>query len=348
MSDKIDIKSLNIQELEQHLLEINEQKFRAKQIFLWLHQKNLKSFREMSNISLQLIEKLENKFYINSLKIEKKLVSNIDNTVKYLYMLEDNNFVETVLMEYKHGMSICISTQVGCKMGCSFCASTKGGFVRNLEPSEMLEQIYISQKDSGKRISNVVLMGIGEPLDNFDNVTKFLELISSENGLNIGLRHISISTCGLVDKIEKLSQLKLGITLSVSLHAPTDEIRNETMPINKVWNIDTLINACRNYANTTKRRISFEYALIKGYNDSEQDAKLLAKKLKGILCHINLIPVNKVKENDFLPSDKKYVYNFQKILVDNGINTTVRRTLGSDIEAACGQLRRKRQEEAKK
>jgi 23S rRNA (adenine2503-C2)-methyltransferase len=344
MMGKIDIKSLNLRELEYEFTQMGEKKFRAKQVYDWLHIKNVSSFDKMSNVSVQLINQLDNRFYITSLKVIKKLVSCIDNTVKYLYELNDKNFVETVLMQYKHGMSICISTQVGCKMGCKFCASTKAGFIRNLTPSEMLEQIYHSSQESGKKISSIVLMGIGEPLDNLDNVIRFLELISNENGYNMSLRHVSLSTCGLVDKIDELAKLKLGLTLSISLHAPNDEIRNKTMPVNKVWNVDKLIESCKRYTNATKRRISFEYALIKGKNDSEKEARELAKKLKGMLCHVNLIPVNKVSETNFSPSDKSAAYKFQKILMDQGITTTIRRTLGSDINAACGQLRTEHQE----
>ena len=290
----------------------------------------------MTNLSAQLREKLENFFWINSLKIKKRLVSDIDNTVKYLYGLYDGENVESVVMEYKHGNSICISTQVGCKMGCKFCASTKAGFVRNLEPSEMLLQIYESERDSGKKINHVVLMGIGEPLDNYDNVIRFLQLISSKDDMS--LRHVSLSTCGLVDRIYDLAKLKLGVTLSISLHAPTDELRSEIMPINNKYNISELMKACRHYFNETGRRISYEFSLIDGINDNKETADALIKLLKGQNCHVNLIPVNEIKEGVFKRSNS--VEKFRQMLCDGGLNATVRRTLGADISAACGQLRR--------
>lgn len=337
--EKTDILSLTYEELEQKLLQIGEKKFRAVQVFQWLHDKKSDSFDKMTNISAQTRGLLEDKFYINSLKIQKRLVSSIDNTVKYLYVLPDGNKVETVLMEYHHGNSICLSTQVGCKMGCKFCASTKAGFVRNLEPSEILLQMYESERDSGRQIDSVVLMGIGEPLDNFDNVVKFLNIISHKNGRNMSLRHISLSTCGLVDKIYKLAEMKLGLTLSISLHAPTDEKRNLIMPVNKKYPIKELIKACDDYFKATGRRISFEFALIKGVNDDIGTARELISLLKPLgVCHINLIPINEIREGDYKKSD--FVESFKKILCDNGLNATVRRTLGTDIEAACGQLRR--------
>lgn len=340
--EKIDIKSLDLSELTEQILALGEPKFRAKQIFEWLHQKQVLSFSEMTNISAKFQQLLDSRFYINSLKIAKKLVSQIDNTVKYLYELRDGEFVECVLMDYHHGTSICISSQVGCKMGCTFCASTIAGFVRNLSPSEMLDQIYTSSRDSGRKISSVVMMGIGEPLDNYDNILRFLKLVSDENGLNLSLRHLSLSTCGLVERIYQLADLKLGLTLSISLHAPNDEIRSKTMPINRKYSIDELLTACRYYTDVTRRRISFEYALIRGVNDSEKDARELSTKLRGMLCHVNLIPVNRVEETDYHASTQSNVLRFQRLLLSLGINTTVRRTLGADINAACGQLRRNR------
>jgi len=340
--EKVDIKSLTLSELTDRLIEMGEPKFRAKQIYEWLHKKHVMSFSEMTNISSKFQQKLADVFYINSLKISKKLVSKIDNTVKYLYELLDGEFVECVLMDYHHGTSICISSQVGCKMGCTFCASTIAGYVRNLTPSEMLDQIYCSARDSGRKISSVVMMGIGEPLDNFENVLRFLELVSDENGINLSLRHLSLSTCGLVERIYDLAEHRLGLTLSVSLHAPNDEIRSRTMPVNRRYPVDTLLKACRYYAEQTHRRISFEYALIHGVNDSEKDAKELASRLKGLLCHVNLIPVNRVVETGYRSSDQSSVIRFQNTLLKLGINTTVRRTLGADINAACGQLRRNR------
>ncbi len=337
--EKTDILSLSYEELERKLLQIGEKKFRALQVFQWLHDKKVPSFDKMTNISAQTRALLEEEFYINSLKIQKRLVSSIDNTVKYLYVLPDGNKAETVLMEYHHGNSICLSTQVGCKMGCKFCASTKAGFVRNLEPSEILLQIYESERDSGRSVDSVVLMGIGEPLDNFDNVVKFLHIISHKSGRNMSLRHISLSTCGLADKIRKLAEMKLGLTLSVSLHAPTDEKRSSIMPVNKKYPIKELISACDNYFKTTGRRISFEFALIKGVNDDTETARELIALLKPLgVCHINLIPINEIREGDYKKSE--FVESFKKILCGSGLNATVRRTLGADIEAACGQLRR--------
>lgn len=337
--EKTDILSLTLEELETKLLQIGEKKFRATQIFKWLHDKRVQDFTQMTNISAQTRMLLEDNFYINSLKIQKRLVSTIDNTVKYLYAMSDGSKAETVLMEYHHGNSICLSTQVGCKMGCKFCASTKAGFVRNLEPSEILLQMYESERDSGRSIDSVVLMGIGEPLDNFDNVIKFLRIISHKEGRNMSLRHISLSTCGLVDKIYRLAELKLGLTLSVSLHAPTDEKRNAIMPVNGKYPIKELIKACDDYFKTTGRRISFEFALIKGVNDDINTARELISLLKPLgVCHVNLIPINEIREGDYKRSD--FVESFKKALCEGGLNATVRRTLGADIEAACGQLRR--------
>lgn len=334
--EKTDILSLTKEELEEKILAIGEKKFRAKQIYEWLHTYKVEEFSKMTNLSAQLREKLDDIFWINSLKIQKRLVSNIDNTVKYLYGLSDGEKVETVVMEYKHGNSICISTQVGCKMQCKFCASTKAGFVRNLLPGEMLQQIYTSERDSGRRINHVVLMGIGEPLDNYDNVVKFLRILSEKEDMS--LRHVSVSTCGLVNRIYELADLKLGITLSVSLHAPTNKLRSSVMPVNDRYPIEELMKACRYYFDTTGRRISYEFALIDGVNDNSESADALIKLLRGQNCHVNLIPVNEIKEGVFRRSES--VEKFKQMLIDGGLNATVRRTLGADISAACGQLRR--------
>ncbi|MGN1422676.1 MAG: 23S rRNA (adenine(2503)-C(2))-methyltransferase RlmN [Oscillospiraceae bacterium] len=335
--EKKDILSLSREELAAELSAMGEKSFRAKQIYEWLHTKRVTDFSQMSNISAQLREELSKKFCIKSLIIKKRLVSNIDNTVKYLYGLPDGEAVETVLMEYKHGNSLCISSQVGCKMGCRFCASTIAGFVRNLEPSEMLLQIYETERDSGRHVDSIVLMGIGEPLDNFDNVMKFLSLLNDEGG-GMSLRHISLSTCGVVDKIYKLAELKTGLTLSISLHAATNEKRSAIMPINKRFDLGQLMTACRDYFRKTGRRISFEYSLIEGVNDTDESADELIKLLGGMNCHVNLIPINEIREREFKKS--RYVEKFKKRLTDAGINATVRRTLGADINAACGQLRR--------
>ena len=335
--EKTDILSLTRDELTAEITALGEKAFRAKQIYDWLHVKKVTDFSQMSNISAQLRDMLEKKFCLKSLIIKKKLVSAIDNTVKYLYGMPDGESVETVLMEYKHGNSLCISTQVGCRMGCRFCASTIAGFVRHLLPSEMLLQIYETERDSGRHVDSIVLMGIGEPLDNFDNVMKFLTLLNNE-GDGMSLRHISLSTCGIVDRIYDLAELKTGLTLSISLHAATDEKRSSIMPINKKYNLEQLMKACRDYFKKTGRRISFEYSLIEGVNDTEQSADELIKLLGGMLCHVNLIPINEIRERDFKKS--RYVERFRKRLTDAGINATVRRTLGADISAACGQLRR--------
>lgn len=333
--EKIDILSLTFEELSEKILEMGEKKFRAKQIFDWLHIKKVADFEQMSNLSAQFRGELSEKFCIKRLKIKKRLVSGIDNTVKYLYGLSDGEAVESVLMDYKHGAALCVSTQVGCKMGCKFCASTLAGWVRNLEPSEMLGQMYESERDSGKTLDSIVLMGIGEPLDNFDNVMKFLKILE-ESGFS--LRRVSLSTCGVVDRIYELAKLKLGVTLSVSLHAATDEKRSEIMPINKKYPLKTLMKACDDYFAATGRRISFEYSLIEGVNDDEGSAKELIALLGGKNCHINLIPINEVRERGFRKSP--YVERFQRLLANAGMNATVRRTLGADINAACGQLRR--------
>ncbi len=335
--NKIDILSLTLDEIEAEILAMGEKKFRAKQIFEWLHKKKVTSFSQMTNLSAQLIEKLDNKYWINSLIVKKRLVSSIDNTVKYLYGLHDREKIESVLMSYKHGNSLCVSTQVGCKMKCRFCASTIAGWVRNLEPSEILLQIYETERDSGRTVDSIVLMGIGEPLDNYDNVIKFLKILST--GDEMSLRRVSVSTCGLVNRIYDLAELKLEITLSISLHAPTDEKRSAIMPVNDRFNIEQLIEACKVYFEKTGRRISFEFALIQGVNDDRQTAEELIKLLKPLNpCHVNLIPINEIKEGTYKKSN--YVKGFQEMLLNAGINATVRRTLGADINAACGQLRR--------
>ena len=337
---KTDILSLSFGELSDWLAEAGEPKFRAKQIFTWLHSRKATDFSEMTDLSLSLRTKLSDSFCINRLIVVKRLESAIDNTVKYLYGLSDGSLIESVLMAYKHGDSLCVSTQVGCKMGCAFCASTKAGFVRNLTASEILEQVYAAGRDAGERIGSIVMMGIGEPLDNFDQVMRFLELVSDPNGLNLSHRHISLSTCGVVDRIRELAEKDLQITLSISLHATDDAARSAIMPVNRRWNMEELLDACREYTDRTHRRISYEYALISGVNDSRKQAEELAALLKGMLCHVNLIPVNYVKEAGYQKSSKGRIYEFQKVLNDRGINATVRRTLGADINAACGQLRR--------
>lgn len=340
---KIDIKSLDQKEICDELKSLGEPAFRGKQIFSWLH-KGVTSFDEMTNLSKGLREKLNEHYYISVPKVERKLVSKIDGTIKYLWKLEDGNCIETVLMKYRHGNSVCISTEVGCKMGCVFCASTQAGFVRRLRSSEILDQVLFTQIDSGEPISNIVLMGIGEPLDNYDNVMKFLTLVNHPDGMNIGMRHISLSTCGLIEQIERLSESDLQLTLSVSLHAPDDETRNKLLPVNKTSGVEKLMDTCRAYFKKTGRRISFEYAMIDGVNDSDAQADLLAKYLKGMPGHVNLIGLNDIKESPLKPS--KRVAAFQKRLESHGVTATVRRKLGSDIDAACGQLRRSQMKES--
>lgn len=335
-----DILSKTLPELQSEITSLGAKKYTAGQIYSFLHKHNASSFDEMSNISKPFRETLKNNYYIYGCTIEKKLVSVYDETVKYLFKLYDGEYIESVVMKYKYGYTICVSSQVGCKMGCNFCASGIAGFVRNLRPSEILSQVYTAQKDLNINISHIVMMGVGEPLDNFDNVMRFLDLVTDENGKNLSMRNISLSTCGVVSGIYKLMEKRLQLTLSISLHAPNDEIRSRTMPVNKKWDIDTLLNACREYTNATNRRISFEYAMISGVNDSDECARELARRLKGMLCHVNLIPVNSVKERDYRRSADGRIKEFIKILEDSRINVTVRRTLGSDINASCGQLRR--------
>ncbi len=335
-----DIKSLSFDELKVEIDSLGEKSFKATQIYAWLHRRGADSFDEMTDLSKDLREKLKINYDIYTCSIEKKLISVYDSTVKYLFKLHDGELIESVVMKYKYGYTICVSSQVGCKMGCRFCASGIAGFVRNLTPSEILSQIYVAQKDLGIKISHIVMMGVGEPLDNFDNVMRFLDMISNNQGLNISMRNISLSTCGVVSGIEKLLEKKLQLTLSVSLHAPNDEIRSRTMPVNDRWNIETLLSVCRKYTQVTSRRISFEYAMISGVNDSDDCAHELGRKLKGMLCHVNLIPVNTVKERDYTKSSDNRINSFIKTLEKYKINVTVRRTLGSDINASCGQLRR--------
>lgn len=335
---KTDLKSMTIPELEAYLAELGEAKFRAKQIFTWMHR-GAASFEEMTNLPKTLRSKLEERCTLTALRVERKQVSKLDGTVKYLWRLEDDNCVETVLMRYKHGNTVCVSTEIGCAMGCAFCASTIGGLVRRLTAGEIVSQVIFTQKDSGLPVSHIVLMGIGEPLDNFDSVLRFLELVNHPDGMNIGMRHISLSTCGLTEKIDKLADLQLQLTLSVSLHAPDDETRSKIMPVNRAFSVEQLFQSCRRYFEKTGRRISYEYAMIDGVNDSDAQADLLASHLRGVPGHVNLIPLNDVRESKLKPSRR--VAAFQKRLESHGITVTVRRRLGSDIDASCGQLRRK-------
>ena len=337
---KTDLKSMTLAQMQAEFRALGEPAFRAKQVFTWLHR-GAESFGEMTNLSKPLREKLDGLYTITVPRLARAQRSQKDGTIKYLWRLGDGNCVESVVMQYHHGNTICISSEVGCPMGCKFCASTLGGLVRRLAPSELLDQVIFSQKESGLPISNIVLMGIGEPLDNFDAVMQFLELVNSPEGLNIGMRHISLSTCGLVDKIGKLAERKLQLTLSVSLHSPDDESRSQIMPVNRRWGVDTLLAACRDYFEKTGRRVSFEYTMIDGVSDSEAQAQLLAKKLQGMAAHVNLIPLNSVEETGLRTSTHAAIARFQEILQQHGVTATVRRTLGSDIDASCGQLRRK-------
>lgn len=332
------LRDFTYNELEEILTEMSEPKFRTKQIFKWLYD-GAETFDDMTNISKTLREKLKYEYSVNIPKIQQKFVSDIDETRRYLLQLDDGNFIESVLMKYNYGYTICISTQVGCAMGCKFCASTRNGKVRNLTAAEIMGQVLTVQKDLGQRISNIVLMGMGEPLDNYDNVIVFLKNVNDPNGINIGHRHISLSTCGLVDRIYELADKELQITLSVSLHAPSDEKRSVIMPVNRKYNISELMKACRYYIKKTNRRISFEYTLIRGVNDTETEARELLKLISGMLCHVNLIPVNEVKETGFKQGNRRAVENFREVLEKGGISATVRREMGADISAACGQLR---------
>ena len=330
------------EELAAWLKELGEPAFRAKQIFKWLYR-GVASFDEMTDLSKALRQKLEEEALLTPPTVARKQVSREDGTIKYLWRLADGNCVESVLMRYQHGNTVCISCQVGCRMGCAFCASTIAGKVRDLTPAEMLDQVLFTQMDSGAPVSNIVLMGIGEPLDNFDTVLRFLTLVNHPDGLNIGMRHISLSTCGLTEKIDKLAQHELQLTLSVSLHAPDDETRSKIMPVNRGVGVEKLLETCRQYFDKTGRRISYEYAMIDGVNDADWQADLLAKRLKGAPAHVNLIPLNEVEESPLKPSRR--VASFQKRLEGHGVTVTVRRKLGGDIDASCGQLRRKEMNE---
>ena len=336
----MNLKSLTQTELAEVFKNMGQPAFRAGQVYGWL-QKGIYGYNEMTNVPKSLRTVLEERYPLCPPKVVRRQESKKDGTIKYLWQLHDGNCVETVLMRYHYGNTVCISTEVGCRMGCAFCASTLGGLVRKLEPFEMLDQVAFTQRDSGLPISHIVLMGIGEPLDNFENVMRFLELVNSEKGLNISMRHISLSTCGLVPKIDQLAAKKLQLTLSVSLHAPNDEIRRTIMPVSRAYPIEELLDACRRYYAATSRRISFEYAMIQGVNDRPQDARELLRRLKGLPAHFNLIPLNHVEESPLKPSTRADVAAFQKLLEDGGIPATVRRTLGGDIDASCGQLRRK-------
>ena len=340
-----DLKSMTLEEITAVLREMGEPAFRGKQIFTWMH-KGVTSFDEMTNLSKPLREKLKENFTLTYPLIARKQVSRLDGTVKYLWELQDGNCIETVLMQYHHGNTVCISSQVGCRMGCAFCASSIAGKVRDLTPSEMLDQVIFTQKDSGLEISNIVLMGIGEPMDNLDTVLRFLQLVNHPDGLNIGMRHISLSTCGVIPGIDRLAELGLQLTLSVSLHAPDRETRSRIMPVNRAYDVEALFEACHRYFQKTGRRISFEYAMIDGVNDHDWQADLIAKKIRGMPGHVNLIPLNDVVESPLKPS--KRVAAFQKRLESHGITATVRRSLGGDIDASCGQLRRKEMEARKK
>ena len=337
--EKIDIKSLNYDELADYIVSIGEKKFRAAQLYSWMHEKLACSYDEMTNISDKLKKVLKENTLYTCLEPVRVQESQIDGTKKYLFRLYDGNLIESVFMRYHHGNSVCISSQVGCKMGCRFCASTLNGCVRNLEPSEMLDQIYRIQSLTGERVSNIVIMGSGEPMDNYDNVVKFLGLINSDKGLNISQRNITVSTCGLVPRIKQLAELKLQITLAISLHAPNDELRKTMMPIAYTYSIEQIMDARRYYLSQTARRISFEYSLVKGVNDSPECARQLIKLVHGMNCHINLIPVNPIKERDYEQSEKNSIHNFKEILEKAGVNVTIRREMGRDIDGACGQLR---------
>ena len=334
------LKSMTVAEIGAVLKELGQPAFRAKQVYTWLH-KGVRSYEEMTNLPKALRDTLAERYPLHIPKVVRRQESQKDGTIKFLWELQDGNCVETVLMRYHYGNTVCISTEVGCRMGCAFCASTIGGLVRKLEPYEILDQVLFTQVESGQPISHIVLMGIGEPLDNFDNVMRFLELVNSPDGMNISMRHISLSTCGLVPMIDKLAEKKLQISLAISLHGPNDEIRSRIMPVNKAYPMDVLLAACRRYYDATSRRIHFEYAMIDGVNDREADAKELIRRLKGIQAHVNMIPLNHVEESPLKPSSRQAVQRFQKILEEAGIPATVRRTLGGDIDASCGQLRRK-------
>ena len=346
MTERKDIRGMTPAELTDDILAMGLPKYRAGQIFSWLHQKGVSDFAEMTNLSKDLRDRLAERYVIYDAVVLKRLESAVDGTVQYLSELHDGPTVETVLRKYTYGWSVCVSCQIGCDMGCRFCASTLDGCARDLRASEILAQVYTAQKDIGERVSHIVLMGMGEPLLNYDNVTRFLDLITCEEGTNLSARHISLSTCGIVPRIYDLMESRPQFTLSISLHAPNDTIRSEIMPVNRRWGVDELLEACRAYIAATNRRISFEYAMMSGINDSDACAAELARKLKGMLCHVNLIPANEVRENDYVRSTDERLKAFAAILEKNGITTTVRRTLGPDIEASCGQLRRNHAKEA--
>ena len=339
--EKVDLKSLSLNQVCDFLQELGEPKFRGKQIYQWLHEKQVDSWDEMTNVSKSLREKLKENCTLTSLKKEAVQISKIDGTRKYLFLLEDGNVIESVLMRYKHGNSVCISSQVGCRMGCRFCASTLDGLVRGLRPSEMLDQIYQIGKDIGERISNVVVMGTGEPMDNYDNLLQFIHMLTDENGLNMSQRNLTVSTCGIVPRIRQLADEKLSITLALSLHASNQEKRKELMPVANSFEIHEVIDACKYYFEQTGRRVTFEYSLVGGVNDSEEDARELSILIKGMNCHINLIPVNPIKERDYVSSNTQVVNAFKNKLEKNGINVTIRREMGRDIDGACGQLRKR-------
>ena len=341
MDERVDIKSMTLRELEEWLITIGEKKFRAKQIYQWIHIKHVEGFDDMTNLSMELREKLKQKANLVVLKEELVQISKIDGTRKYLFALSDGNMIESVLMRYKHGNSVCVSSQVGCRMGCRFCASTLDGLVRNLTPSEILEQIYRISASTGERVSNVVVMGSGEPMDNYNNLIRFIELLSDENGLNISQRNITVSTCGLVPKMRELADLKLQITLALSLHASSQEKRKELMPVANSYELEEVLEACRYYFEQTGRRITFEYSLVGGVNDTKEDADRLSQLVRGMNCHINLIPVNPIKEREYVQSEHKDILNFKNKLEKNGINVTIRREMGRDIDGACGQLRKR-------
>lgn len=334
-----DMRSLDLREMQQLAERMEEKTFRGKQLFQWVHGHQVSSWDEMSNLSVKFREKLAEEFVLNPLHIEKKQLSKKKDTAKYLFKLPDGNYIESVWMKYHHGNSVCISSQVGCRMGCTFCASTLSGLARNLSAGEMLSQIYEIQRETGERVSNVIVMGMGEPLDNYDNLIRFVKLLSDQDGIRISQRNITVSTCGLVDGIRKLMKEKLQITLAISLHAPNDDIRQQTMPVARRYSMDELLLACRDYFQETKRRITFEYSMIRGVNDSVEQAVELAGRLRGLNCHINLIPLNEVKERSCSRSRQTDIERFKKILEKQGMNVTIRREMGSDIDAACGQLR---------
>ena len=342
--EKTDIKSLNYQETENFILGLGEKKFRAKQIYQWMHEKCVSSFQDMTNISEKLRTRLDEVCRFTSLKKVTVQTSKLDGTRKYLFELEDGNRVESVLMRYKHGNSVCISSQVGCRMGCRFCASTLDGLVRSLTPGEMLDQIYRIGEDTGERISNVVVMGMGEPLDNYDNLIKFIEMLTDEHGLHISQRNLTVSTCGLVPRMRQLAERKFQITLALSLHASSQEKREELMPVARKYNIEETLEACSYYFEKTGRRVTFEYSLVAGVNDTEQDARRLADLIRGMNCHVNLIPVNPVKEREYVQPKARKVRDFQNKLEKYGINVTIRREMGRDIDGACGQLRKRYRE----